>query len=332
MNPVRGAPEPDAPETSGDDMDALWYILPVAGLCSALACFLLHRSGGSARLSSVVRDLLTQAAGQGSMMLVEFSDRDASARPFLGPCAEFGREHIVITVPGAGDLSEWLGKAVTVSFKISGGGAVSYYQFESLIRRCARGNGGCRLFLATPKDIVSAQRRKYVRIPLAEGTLMGLSVWQLGADCPQPRDAASLGKEHLRCQRNELEQLALLNLSAAGLRLQVHLGTEPPPLDAQLGERLICRLQLRSAKDDQHLPLWLDCTIVNRQEEHAASVSFGLNFRAWAMSDQDNRTVKWRPVGQDGWVGPLDTWVRQQQLAQLAHRKARLEPEAGYAR
>jgi hypothetical protein len=308
----------------GLTMDLL-YFAPVAGLCLLGGCIFLLRQRRRVGLHPVVRELLEQAADQRSVMLVEFAGHELAGGRFFGPCVEFDEYTVLIDVSLHKELSEWIGETVLVSFKIDHKRTSSYYQFASRLRELPRRFGGFGMLLDTPAHITPNQRRNFVRVsPLKEVTF-GVGIWPLKPAQARPSDPASLGAAQLSYRKDHPEYLSLLNVSAAGLGLQLRrLRKDQPLLDPQPGDRLLCLLMLRSQEGERTLPFWLDCTVMTRGERgDEPHTVVGLQFNAWAVPNQGRDAVNWFAVGEEGAVGPLGAWVLHQQLAQLTQKKIR---------
>jgi hypothetical protein len=302
-----------------------WYLVPVAGLCLAGGCIFLLRFRRRGGLHPVVGQLLEQAMDQRSVMLVEFTDHDMASGRFFGPCAEFDEKTVLIDVSLHKELSEWLHEAVLVRFKIDNKGASSYYQFASRLRGLPRRIGGFGMLLDTPAEIVPNQKRSFVRVAPAQEVTFGVGIWPLKPEQGHPDDPVSLGVAQVSYRHDHPEQLSLLNVSAAGLCLKLKRPQEDQPLiDPQPGDRLLCLLMLRAQTEEQTLPFWLDCTVMNRgAKEEKSHIVVGLHFNAWAVPQRGKDGVNWFAVGEGGAVGPLAAWDLRQQLAQLGQKGIR---------
>ena len=313
---------PQRAET-GQTME-LWYLAPVAGLCLAAGYLVLLRPRRRGGPHPVIRALLDCALDQRSVMLVEFTDHDLVSGRFFGPCVEFDEKTVLIDVSLHKELPEWIGETVLVSFKIDNKGTSSYYQFASRLLNLPRRIGGFGMLLETPAEIIPNQKRSFVRVSPPKEATFGVGIWSLQLKQERPSDLASLGVAQISYRQDRLEQLALLNVSAAGLALKLQRPQENrPSIDPRPGDRLLCLLILRAQAGEQTLPFWLDCTVMNRGEkEGSRHIVVGLRFEAWAVPHQGKELVDWFAVGEGGAVGPLAAWVLRQQLAQLGQKRA----------
>ena len=271
----------------------------------------------------VVRALLEQAVDQRSEMLVEFTHHDLAGGHFSGPCADFDEETVLVDAALHADLSGWIGETVLVSFRLANKGVSSYYQFASHLHGLPRRSGGFGLLLETPTEIVPNQKRSFVRISPRKEVVFGVGIWALPTTLPSPDMPGSLGVAQASYRQDHQAQLALLNLSAAGLCLKLLRPPEnPPALDPQPGDRLLCLLILGSQAGEQTLSFWLDCNVANcgGKEDEPYSI-VGLHFNAWAVPSRDRGAVTWFPVHEGGAVGTLAAWVLRQQFAQTLRRK-----------
>ena len=300
-------------------MDLWPYILPVAILC-LVAGFMVwrRRSARPSSMSPVIYDLLSRATEQGSYMSVEFVGHELDEEHFLGPCLGFDHQSLTIDIGQNTDHPEWIGAAVHVNFRLDNKKSTVYHQFVSQVRATTRRrNNNLCLELDTPEEILFNQKRRFVRIlPLREA-IHGLGVWALENDAPRPQRPSALGKAPLHYRLNQEGPLELMDISAAGLRLGLRPGEESLASEIQIGTRLLCLLILHPAKGGDPLSFWLDCTVTNILEE-ADRLFFGLSFEAWAMALPSKDFVEWSLAGENGWIGPLGTWVWHQQLAQVA--------------
>ena len=301
----------------------LAYLVPVAGLCLLGGSLFLLRSRTDGGPHPVVRGLLEQAMAQRSVMLVEFIDQELASGRFFGSCGEFDEDTVLIDVALRTERSEWIGEAVLVSFRIDHKGASSHYQFTSRLCGLPRGVGGFSMLLEAPAEIMPNQRRSFIRLIPSTGVVFGVAIWSLKDAQPRPDDPASLGAAQCIYRQDHSAQLALLNVSATGMRLEFKRPRDDQAsIEPQPGARLICLLMLRSQGGGQPLPLWLECTVKNRAEkENGAHSIVGLNFNAWAVTHGGKDAITWFTVGEGGAVGPLGTWILRQQLVQLTQRK-----------
>ena len=283
----------------------------------------LLRSSRPHGMHPVVRELLEQAADQRSEMVVEFTHHELVDGRFSGTCADFDEDTVLVDVSLHTDLSAWLGDTVLVSFKLDNKGTSSYYQFASHLRGLPRSIGSFGLLLDAPTEIIPNQKRSFVRISPRKEVVFGVGIWALSPALPCPDTPSSLGVAQASYRQDHQAQLALVNLSAAGLCLKVLRPPESaPPLDPQLGDRLLCLLMLGSQAGEQTLSFWLDCTVVNCGEKENAQYSIvGLHFNAWAAPSQGKDVVTWFPVHEGGAVGALAAWVLRQQFAQTLRKK-----------
>lgn len=301
-------------------MDLWPYILPLVAL-SAVAGFFAWRRG-KARQSSVpslVCNLLKQAVEQGNYMSVEFAADHVNGERLLGSCLDFDEQTLCIDIGHGTGNPEWADVVITINFRINSKKSTSYYQFDTRLQGITRREGKLCLLLDTPKEILSGQRRQFVRILPLQESIADLRVWIFENDAPRPYHPATLGEPLWRSYSVQKSPLALADISAAGMRLALQHKAKSPHPDIQIGTRLLCLLTLNPPKAGQALPLWLDSTAANILEQ-IDRIFFGLNFNAWAVSPLDKNFVNWSPTDENGAITPLVTWVREQQLAQMAQR------------
>ena len=180
-------------------------------------------------LHPAVRGLLEQAVDQRSVMQVVFTDPELAAGRFTGPCAEFDEKTVLVDVALHKNLSEWIGEAVQVSFKIDSRRLSSYYQFASHVRALSRFGTGFGMVLATPEEILSNQKRSFVRISPSKEVIFGVGIWELKPTQARLRDPSSLGAAPVSYRQDHQRELMLLNLSAGGLCLKAQRPQEEQP-------------------------------------------------------------------------------------------------------
>jgi hypothetical protein len=160
---------------------------------------------------------------------------------------------------------------VQVHFKLGRKGASSSYQFASRLRGLPRSGGSFGMLLDVPAEIVLRQKRSFVRIAPSQEAVFGVGVWQLPPGQPCPDIPTSLGAAQASYRQDHQAQLALLNLSAAGLCLKLrHPQEDRPSINPRIGDRLLCLLMLGSWEAEQTLSFWLDCTVVNRGDRETS--------------------------------------------------------------
>ncbi|MDR0239762.1 MAG: hypothetical protein LBI88_05980 [Deltaproteobacteria bacterium] len=299
----------------------LFYLVPVAGLCLLGGYLFLLRSRNRGDLHPVMQNLLDQAVDQRSVMSVEFLDQELAGGRFSGPCVKFDAQTVLVDVSLNKEVDEWIGETVLVGFRLDNKGTSSYYQFVSQLRELPRCTGGFGMLLDTPAEIVPSQKRSFIRLTPSREAIFGIGIWPLKVTQLRPDDPASLGVARICYRQDREDQLSLLNVSAAGLCLELKCSQENA-LVQQPGDRLLCLLILRPQEGKHTLPLWLDCTVVrcDAKEDEPHSI-VRLRFTAWAAPRRGKGEVEWFTVGQEGSVGPLGAWVLRQQLSQLARKK-----------
>lgn len=314
------------------DADFLMIIAAAAVLCAAVLYLFRHRSSAKTRLDPVIGGLLNLAADQRSTMLVEFEGPETFGAQLSGPLLAVTAHGLLIDVALRGDSpSRWIGESVQVSFKIEGKGASSYYRFVCRVRDMPSRFGAHALLLDNPEEIRSSQRRRFVRIALTGENTFGMGVWLLRPETPRPAVPSALGHALYSYRRDKTEQLALLNISAGGLRMQIRAPEADEAGAMRPGARLICLVMLRSDETEgKTLPFWLDCVITHKldPEEDAQEaedeaegnrrLTFGLSFTAWAVQNRGKGAVDWFTVEEGGAVGPLAAWVLRRQIARYA--------------
>ena len=301
----------------------LFYLVPVAGLCLLGGYLFLPRFRNRRDLHPVVQSLLDQAVEQRSVMFVEFLDPELAGGRFSGACVEFDEQTMLVDVSLHKEIDEWIGETVLVGFRLDNKGTSSYYQFASQLRGLPGSLGGFSMLLDTPAEIIPSQKRRFIRLTPFKEAIFGVGIWPLKTMRPRPDDPASLGVARISYRQDRVDQLSLLNVSAAGLCLELKRSQKNQlSLAPQPDDRLLCLLILRPLEGKQTLPLWLDCTVVScdAKEDEPHSI-VRLRFTAWAAPRRGKGAVEWFAVGEEGAVGPLGAWVLRQQLAQLASKQ-----------
>lgn len=275
------------------------------------------------------------AMEQRSIMTVTFPDPEMADMAFSGPCLHAADGVLHIDAPFQGKHFSCFDKAVDVSFVLNNGTASSYFRFISTVFGYARGSG---FVLEAPKELVSNQRRNFVRITPPDANILCLEIWPLESeDLPPVRSFAPLIGGGWSKKEN---RVALLNISTSGLRLKVTGHPDGSMMRFEEGSRLVCFLWLKNVESRSELSaaaaktpaspkppacekasaFWLACTVKHCMEEkEGPGVLLGVNFTDWAVPDEGKNPPSWSRAGEAGRVDPLGDWVWRQQLA-LASR------------
>jgi len=307
-------------------LELLLAILASAVGAGFLVAFLRKRSISRnlhQQSARVVRELLLTAIDQRSTMSLEFTSENLHGRVLTGPCSSF--ENGVVTVDAVLEhgLQTWLDEPVDVSFTLKYKDTSAYYFFTSQVVGWQTGPLAASVELALPTHILSQQKRSFVRINPLPGHILGIGLWSLDPTQPLPRQSTDLGSAALSYRPGKLTQCTLLNLSAGGMRMEV-----PPtmlqllPAALALHSQLLCLLLLRSPDNDHPMPFWLACTVVSLvTHSEETTVTIGMKFRAWSLSETGNSSIAWFPAGKSGEVSPLASWVLRQQLERNKRRE-----------
>lgn len=278
------------------------------------------RADKDAVLRSLVNDLLDLAVRQRSVLSLRFGRAEASTRRLSGPCGGFDQSVVLVDVDLPKDFG-WAGEIVDVEFLVKEQrDTVSLYRFTSQIRGATSRKNGFGLLLDRPSEIVSGQKRQFVRLSATPEMILGLDIWMPPPASSMPAQEQALGSP-LFSRRRDL----LLNLSAGGMRLKLSGGE----IALAVGDPLVCHLRLCPVKnkssansvprrvgedpEDRDHAFWLSCSVKNMQGE-ARDLCLGLNFTAWAEPRTDGKDLHWLASGEGGSVGPLLTWVMRWQL------------------
>jgi hypothetical protein len=294
----------------------VWVVAALSAAVSLAALYVVarrfFRRKSALKRNPVVRELLDHAVAQRSVMRVEFVLSDGGGMFFSGPCGSVGSRLLRVDACLKSPLPERLGAVVEVTFALTNRGARSHYRFMSRVRGMPRRRGGVALLLECPEEITHNQKRGFVRLAPPKETIFGVGIWPLAAGAPRPPEPAALGNAAFSYRQDKEGRLSLANISAGGLNVKVSEAGEDAS-DIRPCPRLLCLLLLRALEKGQLLPIWLDCSVV-RSESGESAVSLGLRFDAWAVPNRGRDGVEWFPVGGDGAVGPLASWVLRRQM------------------
>jgi hypothetical protein len=294
-------------------MALLLIAASLAALYVGVLLFSRRRRKGVLRPNPVVRGLLESAVARRSIVRVELASSDGDGALFSGPCGSVGSRLLRVDVSLRRPLPDCLGMAVEATFALTSKGTRSYYRFTSRVRGMPRRRGGTALLLDCPEEIIPNQKRSFVRLAPPRETVFGMGIWPLAAGSPRPPDPSAFGAAVFSYRQDKEGRLSLVNISAGGLSARIPETGDGAP-DIRPHNRLLCLLLLRALEKGQLLPIWLDCSVV-RSESEQSVVNLGLRFDAWAMPNRGRDGVDWFPVGVDGAVGPLASWVLRRQMA-----------------
>jgi hypothetical protein len=172
-----------------------------------------------------------------------------------------------------------------------------------------------------PPQILSTQKRSFVRITPMPSHLLGIGLWPLEPAQTLPLTYTTLGNAALSYRPDHPAQCTLLNLSAGGMRMAVPKEQLPQlPAGLTIASQLLCLLMLRSHDNETPMPFWLACAVVSLAEknssEDASEVIIGMKFKSWALSEHGSHDITWFPIGRAGEVPPIAAWVLRHQFEQ----------------
>lgn len=259
-------------------------------------------------------------------MQIEMEQRERCPTLRCSP-EHLASDSLTFEVNGLKSLSSrWLGKAVTVFFRIQAGKEFLYYAFPSHISGIYLPTPDkCQLTLPMPTRIENRQKRSFLRITPPHEFFPGAAIWY-GAHFPKDENLASLAawpRPALLFSPERMEQFSLIDLSAGGARICV-----PRPvikllqLQFHVSEHLILMLDLLDPEQNKRLRYWMECRIQNVWVEYVSrDVHLGVQFLSWARpcdipapGKQPSDDIRWLKLTSSSDVEPVGNWVMRRHL------------------
>ncbi len=319
--------------------DVEFITLSLAGLgtvCAAIAAVILVRSllarrvrytpHGSVTDPRIIRQTFRLAFDQRRPFEIQVQTDGNERRPTLR-CApdSLGADVLVVEINGIRSLSsKWLGKALTVYFRVNVDGKFIYYTFSSHIASITAPRPGvCHITLPMPSTLDNRQKRSFLRMAPPLEYLPGAAVWH-AESMPAPENYSDLAKwppPLLLLLPGQSDHFNILDLSAGGCRLFF-----PGETLRRFGleftniEQIILMLDLLDPESGKHLRFWLLCRIQSAwPSEKGRGVNVGMQFAAWGkpretILPESPGAIEWLRLSSAREVESIGNWIMRRHL------------------
>lgn len=311
------------------------WLIGVATICALLLIIFIVRTIRQRRLRykpfgnitdpKAIRDLIRLAFDQRRMFEVQVQTDSDTRRPTLRCSPEYlGASSLTIELGGVKSLSEhWLGRKLTVFFRLRINDDFVYYTFNSQIGGIHTPQEGvCHITLPLPAVMENRQKRAFLRLSPPPDLVLGAALWH-GDYMPTPetlQDLAGWPRPRLLYLQDRVEQFHIIDISAGGMRISVPQEVQREfRLQFAAVEQLIIMLDLREPEMHKRLRYWIQCRIQNIwRESQTRDILMGLQFQAWArpreIGGETNSTLEWLKLSPAHEVEPIGNWIMRRHL------------------
>ena len=320
------------------DIEGIRYWLLGVGVVTLLIVFYLlykaiqarrfkYNPYGSITDTRTIRSIVRTAFDQRRPFEVQVQTDAGQRRPTLRCSPDhIGNDSITVEVGGLKSLSEkWLGRPVTVFFRVLMNKEYTYYTFPSHIAGIQMPRPGlCHISLPMPEKLENRQKRSFLRIRPPREFFPGAAIWY-GETMPPPEKISDISiwqKPRLLYIPDRMEQFQVMDLSAGGARLSVP-GQVVRTLRLQFNstEHLVLMLDLFDPEQSKRLRYWMECRIQNVWVENTTrDVHLGLQFLAWARPKDGPHPggqtpgIEWLKLSSSSEVEPVGNWIMRRHL------------------
>lgn len=273
-----------------------------------------------------IREIFKAAFDQRRPFEVQVQTDAGQRRPTLRCSPEkLDSETFTVEINGLKSLSSrWLGREVTVFFRIMSGKDFVYYTFpSSIIKINTPRQGICHISLPIPDALENRQKRAFLRMPPPREYFKGGALWH-GETMPPPEKLNEISlwpRPSLLSIPNRVEQFQILDLSAGGARLRIATDVVSKfHLQFNSAEHLIIMLDLYDPEMEKRLRFWLQCRIQNVwTEQPSRDVHMGLQCLGWARPREGAEAgqagnIEWLRMSKSNEVEPLGNWIMRRHL------------------
>lgn len=313
------------------------WIFGLTVVCALLLAYLLYKGiqarrrrytkYGSIYDAAVIREIISAAFDQRRPFEVQVQTEAGQRRPTLRCSPQhMGASSFTIEINGLKSLSDrWLGRQVTVFFRVLRGKDFTYYTFPSQIQGIQQPRTDvCSITLPIPEYLENRQKRSFLRITPPQEFFLGGAIWH-GLNLPPPEkinDISLWPRPGLLCIPEKLAQFHVVDLSAGGARLCIPRDTvKEQNLHFNSTEQIILMLDLFDPEQNRRLRFWLQCRIQNVWVEHSSrDIHMGVQCLAWARprekADQAGQAdgLEWLRLSSSNEVEPLGNWIMRRHL------------------
>jgi hypothetical protein len=289
---------------------------------------------GSITDAKVIHKVIRQAFDQRRSFEVQVRTLSGQRRPTLRCAPEYiGQNSFTVEISGLKSLSDkWLGREITVFFRVQREDDFTYYTFASRIDGIHHPQTGiCHITVPLPTALENRQKRSFLRMPPPQEFLMGAALWH--GDClPPPQffgDVTLWPRPKLLLIPERMAQFGILDLSAGGMRLGVPSKiVRSMQLQFNSADQFIIMLDLFDPENSKRLRFWMQCRAQNVWVEHGThDVHMGLQFQSWARpkeadSLESSGGVEWLRLSSTQEVEPIGNWIMRRHLEMFRENPA----------
>lgn len=207
---------------------------------------------------------------------------------------------------------EWKDASVYVYFKVQQDGDPVFYVFSSRVLELKPDYEASTLVLRAPEYLRVEKKRHFIRVQPDKGDVRALSVWTLPPGKRLPRTAGELGAPlSLYKPGMKEEPLRLVNISGAGIALEITGANDESQYKFEKGQRIICLIGYNF--NNKYMAFWCDGEIMNVRESPGtpASTTLGLEFTNWAALEEGDGEIHWSHNSPLRGAKPILQWVDQ---------------------
>ncbi len=315
---------------------SLW-LAGITGICAVIIALWIVRSlstrhkryspHGKITDADTIRNILRAAFDQRRPFEIQVQTGNNERRPTLRCAAEYlGATSFSIEINGIQSLSpQWIGKPLTVFFRINVDGEFVYYTFHSSIQDILTPRPGtCHITLPLPIEMENRQKRAFLRMAPPPEFLLGAAIWQ-GQAMPLPEaynDLARWPRPHLLYLPDRMEHFRILDLSAGGCRISIPSQVSREfHLEFAFTEQIVIMLDLFDPEQNKRLRFWLQCRVQSIWLEHASrDMHIGLQFLSWARPSEalyegaHTSGIEWLRLSAAREVEMIGNWIMRRHL------------------
>ena len=276
---------------------------------------------------AAVLQMLEEALDQRRDFEIQITTSSADNRPTLKSIPQkVDKNSITLEVLGLRQLStHWIGREITIFFRITTKGVFSYHTFVSSIQGIlAPRKDVCHLVLPLPSCIEHRQQRSFLRIEPPAEFVYGGAMWY-GETLPELRnmnDVSQWSPPSIFLLPAYAVQFHISDLSAGGLRLCIpNSVVQHLHLPISNVERFIVMLDLLDAEEMKISRFWLQCRSQRiTMEPPDQDVMVGAKFMAWAkprdpFTPDVPGALEWFRLSPSNEVEPVGNWIMRRHLA-----------------
>ncbi len=286
-----------------------------------------EKNPGIISLHGKIKNLFDLALEQHTKIEFKLTQPEANGTKLILPCslADYKESTLVLDAGTFYVHSGLLGREAQCFFHIESTkhpGQVQFYNFISSISGVVRRKDGTALIsLELPEKLFLGQKRVHMRLVPPEPCVLGLALWPVpgcsGADMPEhPRD---WGDPLFLYSKRKKENLALINLSAGGIRLSARYSAASKAGKLfEVGEYYILLFQLLNPVSKIREHYWCLVRVQNRYEDHMDNkIEMGMSFLDEGKTTEDvPMRIQWQKISPLG-IEKLSNWIQQRYLEQF---------------